>query len=432
MSSEMVSRRNSTMSSTTSAQGIAPSSASASTSTSPILAANPQRVVLPLSSSLLNLVPDHPILHMLSRPILPRIAYLESLVLKSPPSRVLQRIVGLSPWAIVLLANVGLVAGLARWRDQWRVMLTVLGVAEGVTKTFKVLDRLDREGDKDDELFNMDHEYNPDISGLDSVARQELRQKRIDSYRRELKHVLSFWLLFALLDATESVRASASTVPLSTRLAPLTRSLKSLMRRLALRYPNSLSRIPETFIPPSLSLNRTVAQKRRPFPQPRRHVSKTTALTTPSLPVVLFNSEPRYRILKLLVLWQGLRRDGFGASALWDWFVGPIFGAYHRRRSAQALEKDPNGLLKIPRRRVINLVVSEEEEEAYLRETTGGSLRSTTTILDQAFEPARFSTRNEGTRSTTSSSASSSTATSPSFYRGSGIGEVGGGNHFDD
>ncbi|SCV69478.1 BQ2448_2498 [Microbotryum intermedium] len=425
----MVSCRSSMMTSTTSVQGIAPGS-STSTSTSP--AAIPQRVVLPLSSSLLDLVPNHPILHTLSRPILPRIAHLESLVLKSPPSRVLQRIVGLSPWTIVLLANVGLVAMLTRWREQWRVMLTFVGVAEAVTKTFKVLDRLDRERDRDDDLLALDHDYNQDVADLDTVARQELRQKRIDSCRRELKHVLSFWLLFALLGAIESVRASASTVPLSTRLAPLTRSLKSLLRRLALRYPNSLPRIPDKFISASLSSNPSVTQKRRPFPQPRRHVPKISTLTTPSLPVVLFNSEPRYRIFKLLVLWQGLRRDGFGASVLWDWFIGPIFGAYHRRRSAQALEKDPNGLPKIPCRRVINLVVSEEEEEAYLKGTASGSSRSTM-ILDQAFEPPLFSSsRHKGSQSTTSSSASSSTATSPSFYRRSGAGGGGGGNHFND
>lgn len=288
-------------------------------------------LVLPLSSTLATSIPQHPLLHLLASPVFPRLAHIESLVLTSFPSTLLRRL-GFSARAIVLVALVSLGGAVRRYRGQWRVMLGLLGVVEALSRTCTLLDGTDEEREREEGPA-------PPRQQGNAAAARHLK-------REQLVHVLSWWLLLALVTLAESIHASTGTVGSTTttvfaRLAPHLRRLRRALLPLVARFPSLY-----TF------LNSKLPATRRPFPQPLPPTSRRVTLPTPLL-FSLFGSEVRYRLVKLLVLWNGLRTDGWGASVLWDWGIGPLFAVRRKRGGAS------EGITK---RRVINVVLSEVEK----------------------------------------------------------------------
>lgn len=233
---------------------------------------------LPLSSLVRNFA-SHP----LAGPVHPRLAFLESRLLLSTPAAVLKRL-GFSPPAISTLALALACALAARWRAQWRLLLAALGVAEATARSFALLDALDRDKDRDRKL------------------------------KQETKHVVSFWLLYALVHTAETARAidpsPHATAPARYRV--YLRTLLSHLRPLLLRF------LPTR--PPHPTA----------FPQPTPFLP-SSALSGRSTANFLDPSTPTYAIVKLLLLWTALRRDGTGASALWDWLVSPVLAVRKAR-----------------------------------------------------------------------------------------------------
>lgn len=275
---------------------------------------------LPLSTVLLGYTPSHPLIHLLAGPILTRIAWLESLAVRNPPLRRL----GFNATAIDVVVLVGLVGAVARWRAQWRAMLGVLGAGEAVLRTVRLLDERDE---------------------AEEGTEEEQEQRR--RHKEDTKHMLCFWLVYSAISISQSLRATTSATPLlmrqplTQRLAPLLRRLRALLRPLTMRYPTL------AFLAPSAQ-----PAPRRPgaFPQPRPFLPLAN-LPRPPLPVAWLSSEVKYRLIKLLVLWTALRQDGWGASAIWDWVLGPILSVKRSRRVERGAGKT---------RRRVKVVLEEE------------------------------------------------------------------------
>lgn len=312
---------------------------------------------LPLASFAATHAPAHPLSRLLTDPVVPRVAAAEGWLLSSKPASLLLRWGLVSERSIVLVALLGLVSAVVRWRSQWRAMLWALGVGEGLGRTVRLLERrggTDAERDEDDE---------------------------------ETEHVLSFWLLFAALSLLDSLRTTPSTsapsprssiFTLPTRVRDTLRSFRQTYlhflrlyilptalrtrfaaRELVQRYPSldpaphlarlpSLPRfLPSPFITPPAT---PMAPHRRTstFPQPRSRpwdplptslpvswsyfAYPSSFSPSPSIPAysarAMAAAEARWELIKLLILWTGLRRDAFGAKSLvWDWIVGPVVGA---------------------------------------------------------------------------------------------------------
>ncbi|ORY79721.1 hypothetical protein BCR35DRAFT_304540 [Leucosporidium creatinivorum] len=275
---------------------------------------------LPLATALLRVTPNHPLIHLITSPLLARIAIIEATALRLP----LLRRLGFSSAAIDVLALLAVGGAAARWRAQWRTMLGVLGVGEAILRTLGMLDLLERNEEQEDE---------------------EQERDRRAKEKQEMKHLLCFWLAYGLISLGQSLRATTPTSfvaprPILQRLTPLLRRLRATLKPLATRYPS----LP-FLVPPS----RPAPRRPKSFPQPRPLLA--ASLPRPPVPVAWLSSEVKYRLVKLFVLWTALRRDGWGASALWDWILGPIFSVKRSR-------KVENGLGKKKRR--IKVVVEEE------------------------------------------------------------------------
>ncbi|GAA5941840.1 uncharacterized protein JCM15063_000794 [Sporobolomyces koalae] len=308
---------------------------------------------LPLTSLVTRGIPSHPLPHLVLDPVLDRLAKLEASTLASKPARWLRQL-GASDQTVVGLVAVALVTGLARSRRQWRAFVVLLGVGEAVGRT---LDLIDKAGDckRRDPLGNNngDNESDNDEEGLLADA----------------QHVLSFWTLFFSVTLYETLRTSPAAVAVH---APATsnrfRSTLSRFRQIYLRfvrmwivplvyrsryaasslletYPR-LSRFPTLPFSPGIIaqlVRRPTRRARRsnPFPEPLPATTDVSSwLSTIPLAHSYFVSttrgvkptasdltaaEIKWNVVKLLVLWTGLRRDGFGAkSVLFDWIVGPI------------------------------------------------------------------------------------------------------------
>lgn len=288
--------------------------------------ATPQ--TLPLSSTFANSIPSHPLPALLLNPITPRLASLESALLSSPPARILARL-GLGPKAIVLLAVAGLARLGSKYRAQWRALLGLLGVAEGVGRTVGLLDALER-GTGEEQVA--------------SHRKGKGKAKAEIPLKEEAKHVLSWWMLYAaiilaerfhphqlpalsfpslpLLDWRRYNNTSAATAITNLSIDLITAIRRRLLPLLA-RFPALALRFPQLLFPANPP-HRT--GPRRAYPQPRPFAAHAGAggQLPPPLPVSFCGGEVRWEVVKLVVLWGGLRRDGFGASAIWDWLVGPV------------------------------------------------------------------------------------------------------------
>lgn len=207
---------------------------------------------LPLTT-LLSRAPTHPLVQLITSPLTPRVAFLESHLLLSPPASILRRL-HLGSRSILFLAALGIGAVGTRWRQQWRVALGVAGVAEAVGQSLGLLAALEA-------------------------------GKEVEEAAEQVKRLVSFWLFFASLSLSESLVASSPSTPL--RPPPF---LRPFLRSLPL--PRTRTRFPQP----------------APFPLPRP-TRQTTRL---------------HPLLKLLLLWTALRPD-IGASAVWDYLLGPLF-----------------------------------------------------------------------------------------------------------
>ncbi|GAA5839685.1 hypothetical protein JCM11251_002560 [Rhodosporidiobolus azoricus] len=327
--------------------------ASPSTSSSPSIS-------LPLSSLVASHTPSHPLPRLLLDPILPRLALVESALLLSRPSSLLLRTGLASEKGLVSLAIAVVGAAVVKWRGQWRAMLWALGVGEAFGRTVEVLSRQEK--------------------GKGKATRDEGAAEQ-DSYEQdeEVQHVLSWWLLFALLSLLEAIRttptSSSSSSPwsLPTQLRTTLRSLRhTYLRFLRLyvlppllraryaarktveRYPSldlspHFGKLPSLALPALLQRRALPKRARGSFPEPRLVSTLSSpatnlplswsylapsSLLAPSPSPSSFSlaqargtAEKRWELVKLLLLWVGLRRDGVGAkSVLWAWVLNPLFG----------------------------------------------------------------------------------------------------------
>lgn len=342
---------------------------------------NASETRLPLSTLLLRSTPSHPLVQILASPILPRVALLESILLSH--ANLLRRI-GLSSRGIVALAVLSLGGAIARWRDQWRTMLGILGLSEAMLRSWRVLERMD-------------------AGVADQVDGAAMEQQQ-----HEVKHLLSFWIVYALIALGESLRASstsstAPTRPVSSRLSPLTRQLRVGLHRLAGKYPSF------GFLSPPR------APQRRPFPQPRPRPGDLPP--APLLAVTYLSSEVKYRVVKLLVLWTALRQDGWGASFVWDWVLGPLCAVSRQRAAVQGGGR---------KRRVVRVVSLDEEDDGDVQHATSISPRqdvfasedsTTSTPTSPAYSRRSYSSTHEsGDSSFTSSTYSAPTPPHGSPY----------------
>ncbi|GAA5875623.1 hypothetical protein JCM8547_000889 [Rhodosporidiobolus lusitaniae] len=314
---------------------------------------------LPLSSLIASSSPSHPLPRLLLDPLFPRLAAFEAALLLSRPSALLLRLGLASERGLVACALALLVAGLARWRAQWRAILWALGVGEALKRTVEVLRRESGSG----------------AGRKRSGEGSEGEQQRPEDHDDEVQHILSFWVLFALVSLLERLRTTPSSTSSSSAFSTLfalpshlrstLRTLRhtylrflrlyvlpSLLRarysarQLVERYPRldpaaAFAKLPYfPILPSSILLQRRASSAPRvrgSFPQPRQH---GVSLSSPSLPPAwsYFSSssplssseaaEKKWELVKLLLLWTGLRRDGFGAKGiLWDGVLKPFFGA---------------------------------------------------------------------------------------------------------
>ncbi|KAK4705865.1 hypothetical protein P7C70_g328, partial [Phenoliferia sp. Uapishka_3] len=242
---------------------------------------------LPVSSLALSAL-SHPLLALLSSPLHPRLAYLESHLLLSQPASLLASL-GLSPASISTLVLATLAGVVALHRKQWRFFLAAMGVLEAVGRSLKLLDTLD-EGEQNEK----DQKKAPDME--------------------EARHLVAFWIVFAVLQSVETWRAAPT-------------SLASPLPSLALQIlPRSLQRV-VSYI--SRSLRGSPTSKRATFPQPTPLL--TSLLHQKSKSILPLPLTPKYAILKLLFLWTALRKDGTGAIAIWDWVIKPFFVVGQKR-----------------------------------------------------------------------------------------------------
>ncbi|GAA6025367.1 hypothetical protein JCM10207_001365 [Rhodosporidiobolus poonsookiae] len=313
---------------------------------------------LPLASFLASTAPQHPLPQLLVQPAIPRIARAEAALLTTRPAALLLRLGLASEASLVALALAALAGVIVRWRQQWRAIAWVLGAGEALARTVGVLRRLPARGAKRD-------------PGKESAQDDEDSQDDDE----EVQHVLAWWTLFALLSLVDSLRATSSPTSSSSTsifalpsrlraslralrhtylrfirlyiLPPLLR-LRYSARQLALRYPrlDISPHLPSSPPFPSLFARRAVPPPRGSFPQPRLHASPLSSAPLPlpwsyflsrstlsastspaALTSVSSSAEKKWELVKLLLLWVGLRRDAWGAkSVLWDWVLEPFLG----------------------------------------------------------------------------------------------------------
>lgn len=288
---------------------------------------------LPFTTLLYATLPQHPLLSLLSNPVITRIATVEHRLLLSSASVLLQRIPGVGSKSVLLLTLLGAGSTLGRWRGQWKAIIGALGVGEAGVRGFNLLDELE--------------------SSSVSEEGESARKRRI---RAEIKHLVCFWSLFAFVSVAETWLLLPRTLSATNSMIRFSittrRQIKALLRsfrlyltphitRLILQLRAQLPPLPEQFASvsfPSLSslafLLPSPSTKIKPHPQPiaisASSFAKSTR-TTIGLPELFFSSPARYELFKVLLLWTGLRRDGWGATMIWDWILGPIYAVARSR-----------------------------------------------------------------------------------------------------
>jgi len=243
--------------------------------------------------------------------------------------------------------------------------MLLLGVSEAVARTLNLIDRVDLRTDRSTKR----NDETDDTEGDDDRT-------------SELQHLLSFWTLFFSLSFLESLRASpshSSLVPKSPVKIRFFNSLKSLRytyvrflrvwiiplfyrSRYAylsliqsnprLDFANRFPKFPTVPFAAQFAnlLTPTTYFPRNPtnFPQPLPAGVDLSKLQNLPLPLTYFSSSPttsrfkaelRWEVVKLLILWTGLRKDSFGAkSVMFDWILGPI--VRRRREARRRTERD--------------------------------------------------------------------------------------------
>ncbi|BGP14122.1 hypothetical protein JCM10213v2_002062 [Rhodosporidiobolus nylandii] len=323
----------------------------------------PPSLPLPLSTFIAAQTPSHPLPRLLTDPLLPRIAAFEAALLLSRPAALLIRLGLASERGLVAVAVAALAGVLVRWRRQWRAVLWALGVGEALQRTVRVLRRAEGKEAKQ--------------KGSEAGAADE---QDAQAQQEETQHVLSFWLFFAVLSLFDSLRASSPTsAPPSSLFALPTRARTALRtlrhtylrflrlyilppllraryaaKQLAQRYPR-LDLSPHAAKFPSLTLPALLQRRAAPssalprpsFPQPRAFAGSSlpadlplswsyfapSAAISPAVSpaareAARQSAEKRWELVKLLLLWAGLRRDGWGAkSVVWDRLLAPLLGS---------------------------------------------------------------------------------------------------------
>ena len=299
---------------------------------------------LPLSSFLLQLSPKHPLMRLLTNPFFSRIALIEYRSLSTTHSKYLStRFPSLfSPANLVTLHLIALATLLHHFRAQRNLLLASLGIIEPISRLFTAL-------------------HSPPDP-------------------QELKHLLSFSLLLSLFSLAESIT-----------IHPTTSNKKQQQQRVSFFHsiiPTLLSLLSRT--PPSIT-----TPTRPAFPQPRPlklpPISPLSHSPTPlfpvSLPAYYFSTDLRYRLFKLIVLWIGARKDGTGASAIWEWIIEPFYILFSQRED----KKYGKG-----KRRVVRMVVDEvdtlspAEEVETIIGTSNGIRRERRKSLFGESPPAGF------------------------------------------
>lgn len=352
---------------------------------------------LPLASFVASRAPTHPLPRLVTDPLVPRVAAIEAALLTSRPAALLLRLGLASERSIVACALVALVGLLARWRVQWRAVLWALGLGEALGRTVRLLQRLAAS----------------QAAPANDKGKQPIHGTRDDQddTAQEAQHVLSFWLLVAALSLLDTLRSSPSApttssslsfLALPTRASDALRSarrtylhfvrlyllpsflrLRWAGRALLDKYP-SLDpaprfakwtafpyALPRLYSSPSSSSAPGASTRRAQgnFPQPRSRPwdplptslplswsyfaypsSSSPSLSSPSYsPRATAAAEARWEIVRLVLLWTGLRRDAWGAkSVVWDWTVAPLLGALPGL-SLQGAPSDEGTVLRIVR-----------------------------------------------------------------------------------
>lgn len=312
-----------------------------------------QFAILPLSSSLATRLA--PSLRAALAPVLSRLALLEHLLLVSPPAHLALKL-RLGPRRFLSLCTLLFAAAAVRFRHQWRVALALAGVGEAVARGVACL-------------------WDLEVGTLDGDSEmQRLRRARL---ARELKHLLSFWVLFATVNLVESIALPALLVLPAPRKFNATPPGRLLSLRTLNKVKTRLLQLLNS-LPPALQLSifapipRAQLRAIRPFPAPLplspiSPLSRALELAARNsrqrfFPDQIFRSEASWRVFKMLLLWAGLRRDGWGASMLWDWGFGPIFLVMRKREEARLRRDKESGAGDGKRRRrVVKVIVVDDD-----------------------------------------------------------------------
>lgn len=339
-----------------------------------------EELELPLASSLARLAPSHPLIAtLLIDPLLVRVARLERALLTSPPAQTLVRL-GLATERVVVavVAALGALA-VVRWRAQWRAMVYTLALGDVVRRTVALL------------------------ADLSPAAAKKGAQRRPDGVHaplepdsdEEAQHLLSFWLLVALLSFAESFRTrprhplaetfaanSRGSNSLSARAAKFLHALRhsylqfirryilpTLLRtrwaaqRFVTTYPSfdpapvlaKLPALPNHYYLRLPFMTPTPSRPRASFPQPRAHPSDRPPRGPGPIPLAwswcvsssaVLNgtnassstgAEIRWSLFKLVLLLLGQRTDALGArNVLWTWGLEPLVAVSAKLRSSSS------------------------------------------------------------------------------------------------
>ena len=339
-----------------------------------------EELELPLASSLARLAPSHPLIAtLLIDPLLVRVARLERALLASPPAQTLLRL-GLATERVVVavVAALGALA-VVRWRAQWRAMVYTLALGDVVRRTIALL------------------------AELSPAAAKKGAQRRPDGVHahlepdsdEEAQHLLSFWLLVALLSFAESFRTrprhplaetfaanSRGSNSLSARAAKFLHALRhsylqfirryilpTLLRtrwaaqRFVTTYPSfdpapvlaKLPALPNNYYLRLPFMTPTPSRPRATFPQPRAHPSDRPPRGPGPIPLAwswfvsssaVLNgtntssstgAEIRWSLFKLVLLLLGQRTDSLGAkNVLWTWGLEPLVAVSAKLRSSSS------------------------------------------------------------------------------------------------
>lgn len=328
---------------------------------------------LPLASSLARLAPSHPLLAtLLIDPLLVRVARLERALLSSPPAQTLLRL-GLATERVVVAVVAALAAlAVVRWRAQWRAMVYTLALGDVVRRTVALLAELSPAAQRRRRPAGV-HAPAPDPD-------------------EEAQHLLSFWLLVALLSLAESFRtrprhplaetftASRRSNSLSARAAKFLHALRhsylqfirryilpTLLRtrwaaqRFVTTYPSfdpapvlaKLPALPNHYYLRLPFMTPTPSRPRASFPQPRAHPSDRPPRGPGPIPLAwswfvsssaVLNgtntstgAEIRWSLFKLVLLLLGQRTDALGArNVLWTWGLEPLVAVSAKLRSSSS------------------------------------------------------------------------------------------------